>query len=230
MKTVTAIITARGGSKGIVGKNIREVCGKPLIAYTIDAALNCSLVGRTVVTTDDDTIRDISLSLGAEVIDRPEYLAADDALSKDAVLHALQVLQDQEAKPESFVLLQPTSPLRSAGHLQQCLELFYTSGVDCISSVTEAEHHPMKMLISEKGTLIPIIDAQTLESPRQLLPAAYRVNGAIYVMKTERFMREMTFFAEPYLPYIMSAEDSLDIDSENDLLALEKILNERRIL
>ena len=227
MKTALAIITARGGSKGIPGKNIKEVLGKPLIAYTLEAALNCPLISECYVTTDDDAIRNTSIKYGAEVLDRPPELATDTALSQDAVSNALDQLKQRGVVPSVFVLLQPTSPLRTAKHLQECLELFFSSGADCTSSVTEAEHHPLKMLIEDEGRMTPLKDVRSLELPRQVLPRAYRINGAIYVIRTDLFLETNCFFTEPYTPYIMSSEDSLDIDSEDDLVLMETILKKR---
>jgi len=125
MESVTAIITARGGSKGIPGKNIIEVNGKPLIAYTIEAALNCSMIGECYVTTDDNEIKRVGLRYGAEIIDRPSAFATDDASSQDAVSHALDQLSTRGKTPEYFALLQPTSPLRTSTHITQCIELFF---------------------------------------------------------------------------------------------------------
>jgi CMP-N-acetylneuraminic acid synthetase len=227
MKKVTAIITARGGSKGIPRKNVREVCGKPLIAYSIEAALNCSIIDDCYVTTDDREIKDTATLWGAQVIDRPAELASDTALSSDAVAHALQFLQERRRFPDYFVLLQPTSPLRTANHLEECLNGFLQSGMKCAVSITEAEHHPWKMLLAMPQGIQPLQDHHSLESPRQLLPKAYRINGAIYSMSSEIFLKNKSFYIEPAFTYMMSQEDSLDIDSEIDLKILEMILRGR---
>jgi CMP-N,N'-diacetyllegionaminic acid synthase len=230
MKKATAIITARGGSKGVPRKNIREVCGKPLIAYTIEAALGCSLVDDCYVTTDDEEISRISENWGAEIIKRPDQLASDTAKSQDVVLHALDFLKKNGNLPEYFVLLQPTSPLRNSIHLTKCLGSFFSDNAICSSSVTEASHHPYKTLIASKDGLRPIRETWMLEHPRQLLPKAYRINGAIYAMRTDVFRRKKVFFVKPYLPFIMTRIDSLDIDTEDDLKALADIIISRRIV
>lgn len=224
MKKITAIITARGGSKGIPRKNIRDICGKPLIAYSIEAALNCSIVNDCYVTTDDSEIKDAARMWGAQVIDRPAELASDTALSSDAVAHALTFLQEQGRFPEYFVLLQPTSPLRTANHLEECLNGFLQSGMKCAVSITEAEHHPWKMLLATPQGIQPLKDQQSLESPRQQLPKAYRINGAIYGMSSEIFLEKRSFYIEPAFMYMMSQEDSLDIDSEIDIELFKMIL------
>lgn len=227
MPTITAIITARGGSKGVPRKNIREVCGKPLVAYSIEAALNCPMIGSCHVSTEDREIGEISRQWGAEVIDRPAELATDTALSSDVVLHALDVLRERKAFPEYFVLLQPTSPLRNAYHLGECLTGYLQSGKKCGLSITEAEHHPWKMLIEDGEVIRPVIDTATLESPRQLLPKAFRINGAIYCLASRDFLQQKLFHLDPAFMYVMSREDSLDIDSEMDLHILEYILHNR---
>jgi CMP-N-acetylneuraminic acid synthetase len=220
MRSVTAIITARGGSKGVPRKNIRQVNGKPLIAFTIDAALNCPLVDRCYVTTEDREIMEVSAEYGAEIIKRPPDLAEDESLSSDVVDHALRELAKDNI-PEYFVLLQPTSPLRNAVHLEECLKGFFNSGSQCGVSVTPAEHHPWKMLIRDRERSRPLRDIQSLEMPRQQLPEALRINGAIYVMSTQLFLEKQTFFVEPAYLYTMDARSSIDIDTETDLKILE---------
>jgi CMP-N,N'-diacetyllegionaminic acid synthase len=195
-----------------------------LIAYSIEAALNCSIIDDCYVTTDDNEIKDVSKLWGAQVIDRPAELATDAALSSDAVAHALHFLKEQGRFPEYFVLLQPTSPLRTAKHLEECLSGFLHSGMKSAVSITEAEHHPWKMLISASQGMQPVKDHHSLESPRQLLPKAYRINGAVYSMSSEIFLQKRSFYIEPAYTYIMSQEDSLDIDSGIDLKIFEMIL------
>lgn len=224
MKKVTAVITARGGSKGLPGKNVSLLNGKPLIAYTIEAALRCPLVDACYVTTEDPVIKKVSLEFGAEVIGRPPELATDTSLSQDAVEHALNTLAEKAELPEFFVLLQPTSPLRTSHHLDECLNAWFATDCVCAVSVTEAEHHPWKMLIEKEGRLQPVIDAGTLESPRQVLPKAVRINGAIYAMRSSLFLKERNFFIEPAMVYMMDKESSLDIDTAMDLFICESIL------
>jgi CMP-N,N'-diacetyllegionaminic acid synthase len=227
MTGISVIITARGGSKGIPRKNIRMVCGKPLIAYSIEAALHCSLVERCYVTTEDEEIKAVSRQWGAAIIDRPAELATDTALSSAAVAHALLFLKESGTLPKYFALLQPTSPLRTADHLLNCLESFLESKMECGVSVTKAEHHPWKMLIVGKEGLKPVYDRASLESPRQSLPDAYRINGAIYCMSSELFLLTKSFYVEPAYTYEMPHWASLDIDSEFDLQIMEMILTAR---
>ncbi len=216
-----AIITARGGSIGVKRKNVRLLNGKPLIAYTIEAALNCPGIGRCLVSTEDAEIKAVSLKWGAEVIDRPESLAGDMILSHDVVRHVLQTLAEKNDLPDYFVLLQPTSPLRNAVHLKACLESFFKSGANCAIGVTEEEHHPYKDFIVKDGGLFPLIGLENLNQPRQLLPKVYRQNGAIYLMPSKLFLEKNSFFVPPAMPFIMGAEESLDIDKEADIGAAE---------
>ena len=227
MKTVTAIITARGGSKSIPRKNIVDVQGLPLIAYSIIAALESRYVDECYVTTEDDEIKEVSKRYGAKVIDRPVELADDHSLSQDAVAHALEQITESKQLPEYFALLQPTSPLRNSTHLSGCVRSFFESESKCAVSVTEAEHHPWKMVLWDNETFSPVIDTQTLEKPRQELPKAFRVNGAIYIMSSQLFLEKRSFFVDPVYPFEMNRETSLDIDSQADLILLNSILKNR---
>lgn len=226
--SIIAIITARGGSKGLPRKNIRELAGKPLIAYSIQAALECPHIDRCIVSTEDSEIKRISINCGAEVIDRPTELAQDSSTSQAVVKHVLETVRYQNSTlPDYFVLLQPTSPLRNAGHLTECIEMFMGSQYRSAISVTEAGHHPFKMLTFKDDKLIPLFGREYLDMPRQLLPEVFRQNGAIYLMSSEVFLKEYAFFADTAMPYLMSEYDSIDIDSEMDLLIAEAVMRNR---
>jgi len=220
---VVAIVPARGGSKGLPGKNIRPLAGKPLIAHSIIAALGCPLIQRCIVSTDDPEIKARSLEWGAEVIDRPAAFAADASPTQAAVRHVLTSLDEL---PEYFVLLQPTSPLRNSRHLTACLEAFFASDAACTISVTETEHHPYKSHTLEGGRLRPLFGAENLHRPRQALPKVLRENGAIYAMKSALFLERDSFYAEPALAYEMPNEASVDIDTFQDFLRAESLLGE----
>ena len=219
--SIVAIITARGGSKGVPGKNIRSIGGKPLIAHTVTAALQCPLLNSCYVSTEDSKISDISREFGSKVIDRPLELAGDTIHSAPVVEHALRYLHSIGEHYPYFVLLQPTSPLRNAQHISDCLKILINSTVDSVVSVTESAHHPFKTLLETAGKLEPLVDAETLELPRQQLPKAYFINGAIFAMRTEAFFREKMFLVSPYKICMMSPEESIDIDTELDFLLCE---------
>ena len=225
----TAIITARGGSKGLPGKNMALLAGRPLIAYTLDAAQRCPWVDRVVVTTDDDRIAQVSAAAGAEVLKRPPQLATDAASSVDTVVHVLQVLAAQGRGPSRFVLLQPTSPLRSAALLTECLDMLETAGSGCAVSVCALDHHPAKSLVQREGRWQPLLgDWQVMHQPRQSLAPACRPNGAIYAMVTAEFLVQRQFLFDPLMPYFMSAADSIDIDTADDLRRAEQELLARQ--
>lgn len=225
--SVMAIIPARGGSKGVPRKNLVQIAGRPLIAWTIEAALNCSAVTETWVSTEDDEIADVARALGAGVIARPSELAGDRSSSSDVVRHALLARRDMAAPaPEIFALLQPTSPLRTARHLDDALALF-RGEVRSVISVCPVDHHPLKMLIeTANGRLVPVGEPEDLERPRQALPPAFRQNGAIYVMRAEDFLAgEGGFLVQPMAPYRMPVRDSIDIDTLADVEAAASLLN-----
>ena len=221
---VTAIITARGGSKGLPGKNLRALKGKPLIAYTIEAALGSPLISQCFVSTEDPEIRRVSEQWGAEVIDRPAALAQDHSTSEEVVRHALETLHGLGRLTEHFMLLQPTSPLRDSADVTNCVRAFFAAKAGSTTSVCEAEHHPYKNFKLNDGRLEPLFDAKSLSSRRQDLPAVYRQNGAMYCMRSLDFLRESSFFLEPVLPFIMPIEKSVDIDTARDLLLCEQVL------
>lgn len=226
---IYAIITARGASKGFPRKNLYPLAGIPLIAHSINAALSCPSVSRCLVSTEDAEIKAVSIQWGAEVIDRPIELASDSSLSQDVVRHLLETLRKQGDFPDYFVLLQPTSPLRKAHHIEACLKAFLKSDANCAISMTEAEQHPYKMLLLDKGdNMVPFFNIESLDMPRQLLPKAYQLNGAIYVMPSKIFLEKNTFFVQPIMPYLMKQEEGVDIDSEFDIMLCEFLIEKMK--
>ena len=221
---VYAIIPARGKSKGLKNKNISNFAGKPLIAYSIEAALNCSEIKRCIVSTEDPVIKKISIDYGAEVIDRPLELATDTAQTNAVVQHVLEKLLQENNFPEYFVMLQPTSPLRRTEHIQSCINAFFNSNAVCAISVTETEHHPYKNFTMKNGFLQPLFDTESVEKRRQDLPTIFRPNGAIFLMSSNLFLSKNVFFVRPALPYLMDQEASIDIDNMFDLLLAEFIV------
>ena len=226
--TVFAFIPARGGSKGIIRKNVRDLAGKPLIAHTIDAAKACPLVDRCFVSTDDPEIKEVSLSFGAEVIDRPNHLAQDNSLTQGVIVHALETLRLQNEEPDHFTLLQPTCPLRTARQLEESIRLYLESDVASVVSINHQHHNPYKDFLIEDGLLKPLFGVPYLSKVRQELQEVYRQNGAIYVLSTKGFLDDGNFFISPALPYLMPQNDSIDIDTETDLKIAETLLTLRR--
>ena len=221
---VLAIIPARGGSRGLPRKNLLPVGGLPLVARAMLAAKECPYICRSVLTTDDPEIRAAGIEYGAEVIHRPPELASDSATSQSVVRHTLEVLA-WKGTPEYFVLLQPTSPMRTGAHITACIEAFFRSPAKSAISVTEARDHPFKALIERHGELEPLFDADSLHAARQTLPRVYNQNGAIYLTSTAAFAKENRFFIPPVLPFVMTAEDSIDIDTALDWRIAECLIS-----
>lgn len=228
---IHAVVTARGGSRGIPRKNLRELAGVPLLAYSIAAGRDCPLVDRCFLSTEDDEIAAVGRAWGAEVIPRPPELATDDAGSVEVMVHALEWMAAAGDPPDHAVLLQPTSPLRTAGHLEECLRRYLDASAASALSVTDSEHHPYKQLRvvadGDGERLEPLFGAAELHRPRQLLPRVVRQNGAIYVVERRAFLERRSFFLEPALPFPMSPEESVDVDVELDLRLAALLLEDR---
>jgi len=221
---IVAIITARGGSKGLPRKNVLDLQGKPLIAHTIDAAIKSNIFSKIVVTTDDDEIKNVSTRYGADVIDRPKRLATDTASSLDVIEHALLTLAEKGNAYSHFILLQPTSPLRNEQHIIEAWALYQNKNANSLVSVVEVEHSPFKMLIENNGIIEPLTSWGDLTMPRQELPKTYLPNGAIYISKVCDFLENKNLFISPLSIYEMEKDISLDIDKKKDFLEIEKIM------
>lgn len=221
---ILAIITARGGSKGVPRKNIRVLGGKPLIAWTIEAALRSSDSMRLIVSTDSAEIAEVSKEYGAEIpFLRPVELAGDTFTSVSAVLHAVVWLVEHENyRPDLILLLQPTSPFRSSQDIDSSLKLQRENAADAVVSVTP-NLRPLQWLrkIDEQGILVSAPINDTIARRRQDAEPLYQLNGAVYVIKSEVFIREQTFYPHQTRAYIMPPERSLDIDTELDFLIAE---------
>jgi len=217
-RKVLGLIPARGGSKGVARKNIREVRGKPLIAWTIEEARRSIYLDRLVLSSEDTEIMEIARSFGCEVpFRRPEELAADDTPGIDPVLHALRELPGFDY----VALLQPTSPLRTAEDIDGCIERCVANGAPACVSVTECTEHPYLMYVPTKDMrLRPLIPDGAQFSRRQDMPRIFRLNGAVYVAETGWLAHGRTFVTAETLGYEMPAERSVDIDNEEDLRAI----------
>ncbi len=220
-KTVLGIIPARGGSKGVPRKNIRRLAGRPLLAFTIEAARNSRYLDRFVVSSEDPEILAVAKLLGAEILARPAALARDDTPGMDPVLHALAAIPGYDY----VVLLQPTSPLRIAEDIDGCIELCIKSGVSCVS-ITEAEQSPYWMYKRNPvAQLTPLLKIDPdLATRRQTLPKVYVLNGAVYVAPIATLLANRTFLEPDTLGFMMPPERSFDIDTETDLLLVEALM------
>ncbi|GAA0773243.1 acylneuraminate cytidylyltransferase family protein [Clostridium subterminale] len=227
-KEILAIIPARGGSKGVPRKNVRELNGKPLIGYTIEAAKKSNRVSRVVVTTEDIEIATVSREYKAEVpYLRPDELSQDNSPTMECVLHMLNYLEKTEGYVSDYVLLlQCTSPLRNHSHIDEAIDKLLNSDYDSIVSVCEAEVNPYWANIFEGDKLKYFIEEGRKITRRQELPNVYRMNGAIYLIKTEVLKKQKTFEPEEVMGYIMDSYSSVDIDTEMDFKIAEAIIKE----
>jgi len=229
-KKILAVIPARGGSKGIPRKNIKDLAGKPLIAWTIETAKTSSAFDRIIVSTDDQEIAFIARQFGADVpFLRPQELSTDSATSIDVVLHLIQWLQENEHySPDYLMLLQPTSPFRSPEDITQVIQLMETNQeTDAIISVTAVDH-PVQWLrkMEADGKLLPL-DETPLKLRRQDAQQIYQLNGSIYLIKTETFFKNKTFLPEKTFGYIMPEEKSVDIDTPWNFHIAELIMRDK---
>ncbi len=220
-----AIIPARGGSKGLPGKNIKLLNGIPLIAHTINAALKSKAVTRVFVNTDDEEIAAIAKEYGAEVpFLRPIHLASDTARAIDVYAHFINKYHElYNIHLQSFIVLQPTSPLRSSIDIDAAITLFSTKNADSVISFCQ-EHHPVKWhkYITEDYKITPIFE-DTLNN-RQLEKPSFYPNGAIYVFNTN-ILKANTYYTENTYAYIMDRSKSIDIDFLEDFQYAEFLLS-----
>lgn len=223
---VLGLITARGGSKGIPRKNLQPLAGRPLIAWTVEAAKAAKGLARIVLSTDDDEIASVCRGLGVDVpFMRPPTLAQDRSPHIDVVEHALASLETLDRfRPEYVLLLQPTSPLRRASDIEDALALATERRPNAVVSVAEAKTHPfLTKRLDENGCLVPFVESSLAYPRRQDLPPAYALNGAIFLNATKSLLRDRVFVPPGTVPLIMSRERSLDIDEPRDLRLAELI-------
>jgi len=223
---ILSIIPARGGSKSISKKNIRLICEKPMIAYSIEASLKCRKIDKTVVSTDSEEIATISEKFKAQVIKRPEEIAKDDSQIIDTVKHVLQELKEKENyEPDAVILLQPITPLKTVEDLDKSIELFEQNNGKTVVSVAEAGKKPYISLTIENGLIKPLLGWDIfMNKRRQDLQKAFFVNGAIYINTVENLLKHNNFFSENTIPYIMPNERSIDIDEESDFKIAELLM------
>lgn len=224
---VVAVILARGGSKRLPGKNIRQLAGKPLIAYTIEAARGAKQVSRTFVSTDDPAIAAIAAGYGAEVpFRRPPELAQDDTPSIEALVHAVEHVESNGAKIEAVVLLQPTSPMRQSRHIEEAIELYQSTGVDTVTAISPAASHPYWCWRAAGAEITPFFSRAHISMSRHDLPPAFVENGAVYVVR-RTVLTAGSLYGERIAGYVMIGDDAIDIDTFEDFERAESILAER---
>ena len=225
---IIAIIPARGGSKGIAGKNIKQLNGKPLICHTIGEVLKSKYLDKVFVSTDDTSIANISKNCGAKIIDRPAELAKDKSPTIDAIFHAIDALEDT-SNQDVIILLQPTSPLRNITDIDTALEMFIETDCDSVISMCKVEHSPYWYFKYEGKKLKPLLGDGHLKMRRQELPDVYRPNGAIYITTIKNLYKNNGFYCDKIAPYVMSPERSIDIDEEIDFKLAELLIQKGAI-
>lgn len=225
---ILAIIPARGGSKGIPNKNITNLCGKPLIAYSILAAQTSQYIDDIIVSTDSEQIRDTSVEYGASVpFLRPAALASDTSKTIDCMIYTINELKKQGQHYDCVVLLQPTQPIRKEGMIDEAISLLLDSTEDSLVSVTTVTEHPILMrTITKEGTLKSLLPISSTVR-RQDFPDVYRVNGSIYINRINSHFNFSTSLNDNLLPFFMEEAYSIDIDSYEDLKRAETILQQR---
>jgi CMP-N,N'-diacetyllegionaminic acid synthase len=223
-KAFIAIIPARGGSKRLPRKNILDLNGKPLIAWSIEAGLNSKYVDKVVVTSDDREILDVADKYGAEIIIRPDDLASDMATTVDTVEHVLENIDSYEY----LVLLQPTSPLRTNKHIDEAIQLLEQKNADAIIGVCETDHSPLwANTLPNSKSMDNFLSPEIIGKRSQDLDKHYRINGAIYICKTDKFIQEKTLFIKNNnYAYEMERSASVDIDNHIDFILAGLLLNE----
>lgn len=227
-KRVLAIIPARGGSKRVPRKNILDLASKPLIVWTIDAALKSEYIDRVVVSTDDKEIAEISKKNGADVpFMRPVELASDSATSIDAVRHAIKALESLNEYYDYLILLQPTSPLRTEKYIDDAIELLIEKKAECIVSICEVDH-PVEWtgILPESQSMNNFFPKELQGKRSQDFQTRYRINGAIYIVNIKQALEQKSLILNELIyGFIMQRKDSIDIDEYIDFKIAEVIMS-----
>jgi CMP-N,N'-diacetyllegionaminic acid synthase len=230
---IIGLIPARGGSKSIPRKNLAVVAGRPLLAYTARAALGAARLDRVILSTDDAEIAEAGRALGLEVpFLRPAALAGDETAMLPVMRHALDFLAESGSTATALVLLQPTSPLRSAGHIDEAVELLLDSGAETVVSIVEVPHNfgPTSVMTRHAdGSLTPFLPGPPILR-RQDKPRVFARNGPAILAVRGAVLRRGALYGEPTLGYCMSAADSLDIDEPDDLWLAEQHIRRREAI
>ena len=215
-KSILGVITARGGSKRLPNKNIRDLAGKPLIAWTIESAMKSKYMDRVILSSEDGGIIRIAKKYGCEVpFIRPSYLSTDNSSSEDVIIHAVNSLN---ALYDYTILLQPTTPLRTCQQIDECIEKCISENSKSISSVSKAEKSPSLYFTIKNGKLVPLYD----KTKHKNHPAEfYILNGALYMVDTKYFLKVKSFTTKSSACYVMPKEHSIDIDTILDFKLAE---------
>ena len=224
-----AIIPARSGSKGLKDKNIKELNGKPLLGYSVEAALDSKLFDTVMVSTDSERYAEVARQCGAEVpFLRSEFTSSDSASSWDAVKEVIANYKKMGRDFDVLVLLQPTSPLRSANDIAEAFKVFKEKNAKAVISVCEVDHSPLWCNTLESDySMINFAKTSRPNGNRQMLDTYYRLNGAIYMLRTSVLNNIDRLYADECYAYIMSRKSSVDIDNLDDFKYAEFLMQEK---
>jgi CMP-N,N'-diacetyllegionaminic acid synthase len=225
MMRFLGLIPARGGSKGIPGKNLVDLAGKPLISYTIAASLASKRLDRVILSTDDQEIADLGQALEVQApFLRPAHLADDQSSMLVVVEHALDWLKvNENYRPDAIVILQPTTPLRTSTHIDEAIIQFEQEDVDSLVSVSEPQEHPLEM-VSFEGQEMQFAVERGNVSTRQEYPTYYFLNGAITITRVDLLLEQQTFWGGRVAHYLMDTLASIDIDTRADLAIADGLM------
>lgn len=223
---ILAIIPARGGSKGLPRKNVLDLDGKPMIAWSIQAAADSDFIDHCIVSTDDAEIASVAQEYGCDVpFIRPDEHARDESTTLDVALHALDELPGYDL----VVILQPTSPLRTSYDIDQTIEAIVARQAPSAVSVYEPAKSPYwSYRTDDKGRLVSLLDKELASKRRQELPSTYVLNGAVYVARVDWLRENLRFVTDETVAHVMPAERSLDVDTAFDLKLVAFYLHESR--
>ncbi|MDN5114350.1 cytidylyltransferase domain-containing protein [Aliarcobacter butzleri] len=221
-KKILAIIPARGGSKGLPRKNIIDLAGKPLIAWTIEASLGSKYITKTIVSSDSDEILEVARRYGSVILKRPDEFATDTSSSEVVVKHAIESIEE---KFDYVVLLQPTSPLRDTVDIDDAFEKLFSLDATALISVCKYDNKILKAFKeNELGYIEGVSNNKYPFMRRQDLPKTYMSNGAIYIIKVDDFFKNNSFFTDKTISFIMDEVKSMDIDVRDDLKKVERFI------
>lgn len=229
-KKVLAIIPARSGSKGLKDKNIKIFNGKPMLAYSIEAAIKSNIFEDIIVSTDSEEYALIAKKYGASVpFLRPAELSKDETTSQEVIEYVINELKKKGKNYDYFMILQPTSPLRRSNHIVEAFNLFISKNANSIVSVCETEHSPLYMNTLDSSLSMENFIGKDISTRRQELPKYYRLNGAIYIYIVDYYLKNKNLYQEKSYAYIMEKKYSIDIDDEYDFKIAEYLLKEEKI-
>lgn len=225
-KKIIAVVPARGGSKAITGKNIKEIAGKPLIAWTLEEAKRSIYIDRTVVSSDSMEILTVAKKYGGDIpFVRPSAYAKDDTPGVVPILHALQNIKELY---DYVIVLQPTSPLRIASDIDGAIQFCVENNCPAVVSVVEVDKSPFWMyFVGDNGQMSRVLDVNQPVYQRQLLPQIFIPNGAVYIASVSWFLSTEKFITSETRSYVMSKENSIDIDDSYDWGIAEMMMQKR---